>query len=119
MLQFVGAETLFQARLVLLLVVPEAARPVGADGAAVHEAVAAFTTIPLTSALSTTVVKAIIIWPLEFAAALNCWTFALNSPPAAAKMSKFVSTWLPLIETLKVRCPDAVWAYSAKCRRTW
>ena len=42
----------------------------------------------------------------------------MNSPPAAAKMSKLVNTCEPLIATLNVRCPTPVAAYSQKWSRT-
>src|SRR5439155_23924463 len=52
-------------------------------------------------------VKAIVIVPLLSAAAVNCSTTALNSAPAAAKISKFDSTVVPLMATLKARWPAA------------
>jgi len=36
---------------------------------------------------------------------LKTSSMPLNSPPAEAKMSKLVMTWVPLIETLKTRLP--------------
>jgi hypothetical protein len=54
-----------------------------------------------------TVVKAMTIWPLLLALAENCWTLAMYSPPAAAKMSKSVRTCVPLIVTLDSRAPAA------------
>jgi hypothetical protein len=53
-------------------------------------------------------VKETTTWPLLFAALVNCCTFALFAPPAAAMMSKFVSTGVLLMATLNVRWPTAV-----------
>lgn len=61
--------------------------------------------MPLTWALSLTVTKEMVIFPVLSAVAVNCSTTALYSAPAVARMSKLVSTWLPLMMTLKVREP--------------
>ncbi len=68
------------------------------------------TAMPQTFGLSgpPPLVNAITTWPLEFAVVLNVRTMALFAPPAAAKMSKAVSTVAPLMATLNVRCPAAV-----------
>src|SRR6266436_6187477 len=39
--------------------------------------------------------------------------------PTSAKISRFVRTWLPLIEMLKTRWPSAVQKISANFRVTW
>src|ERR1019366_8715105 len=64
--------------------------------------------MPLTWALSLTVVKWIVNLPELSAGTVNCSTTALSAAPAAATMSKLVSTCLPLILTLKTRWPAAV-----------
>src|SRR3569623_2296937 len=74
--------------------------------------------MPSTVALSVTVLKLMTIWPDAFAVAEKSRTTALNAAPAAAKMSKFDSTVVPLITTLKTRFPAAVWNSSAKWSRT-
>src|SRR3984885_6153683 len=74
--------------------------------------------MPLTWALSLTVTNWMEIVPLLLAVAVNGSSTALNSPPAVAKMSKLVRTWLPLMRTLKVRDPAVVQYSSAKSRRT-
>jgi hypothetical protein len=61
--------------------------------------------MPEILALSFTVMNWIAIWPLEFAVAENWSAIALSAPPAAAMMSKFDRTVVPLILTLKMRCP--------------
>src|SRR5579875_210102 len=76
------------------------------------------TSMPLTCALSVTVTNWIVTAPLLLAVVLNCSTTALYSPPAVAKMSKFVNTCTPFITTLKTRLPAAVQYSSAKCSRT-
>src|SRR5260370_6496190 len=76
------------------------------------------TSMPLIRALSVTVVKTRLIWPLALAVAVNCSITALFIAPAVAKMSKLVSTCVPLLDTLKMRWPAAVQNVSAKCRRT-
>src|ERR1035441_5250651 len=86
-----------------------AARPVGAEGTVVQLPVAgARTAIPLMSARSTTEVNTITIWPEALAVAVNVSSIALSSPPAAANISKLVSTAVPLMLTLKTRFPAAV-----------
>src|SRR5207253_2428288 len=60
---------------------------------------------PLNLASSKTVIKVTTIWPPLSATAVNSLTTALFLPPAAATMSKLLSTWLPLICTLKSRWP--------------
>jgi hypothetical protein len=77
--------------------------------------------MPLMSALLTTDVNVITYWPLEFAASVNPWMLAMFCPPEAAKMSKLVSTCVPLVVTLNVREPAVVKKVSAKCRgwQTW
>ena len=79
---------------------------------------AGVTSMPLTWALSLTVTNWMVIAPALLAVAVNDSATALYSPPAVAKMSKLVSTWVPLIRTLKVRDPAAVQYSSAKSRRT-
>src|SRR5215510_5029757 len=74
--------------------------------------------IPLTRELSLTLVNWITYWPLELAFTVNCWMIALFLAPAAAKISKLVSTCVPLMVTLKMREPAADQKVSAKCRRT-
>src|ERR1043165_6641526 len=74
--------------------------------------------IPFTRALPTTVVNWMLITPLLLAFMVNSLTTALNGPPVAAMMSKLVSTWVPLMETLKTRCPGVVTQFSEKCSRT-
>src|SRR5215831_17046622 len=74
--------------------------------------------IPLTRELSLTVVNWITYWPLELAFTVNCWMIALFLAPATAKISKLVSTCVPLMVTLKMREPAADQKVSAKCRRT-
>ena len=74
--------------------------------------------MPSIVALSVTVLKLMTICPDAFAVAVKSRTTALKAAPAAAKMSKFDSTVVPLIRTLKTRFPAAVWNSSAKCRRT-
>src|SRR5260370_31161716 len=74
--------------------------------------------IPLINALLVTDVNVITNCPLEFAAAVNCWMFAMFCPPDAATMSKFVNTCVPLMLTLNTREPVVVKNVSAKCRRT-
>ena len=74
--------------------------------------------MPLTWALSLTVTNWMVIVPLLLAVAVNGSSTALNSPPAVAKMSKLVSTWLLLMRTLKVRDPAAVQYSSAKSSLT-
>src|SRR5260370_33024224 len=59
--------------------------------------------IPLINALLVTDVNVITNCPLEFAAAVNCWMFAMFCPPDAATMSKFVNTCVPLMLTLNTR----------------
>ena len=73
--------------------------------------------MPLTWALSLTVVNWMVNVPLVGATAVNCSTTALYSPPAVAKMSKLVSTCVPSMETLKIREPAVVQYSSAKCSR--
>src|SRR5260370_32836940 len=73
--------------------------------------------IPLDLALSLTVTYWITNWPLGFAFALNCSTIALFLAPAAAIMSKLVSTCVPLIKTLNTRCPAVLQQKSAKRNR--
>src|SRR5260370_9313113 len=63
-------------------------------------------------------VKEMPIVPVPVAFVVNCCTVALLAAPAVAMMSKLVSTCVPLIETLNLRCPAAVQKISAKCRRT-
>ena len=63
--------------------------------------------MPLTWALSLTVVNWMVNVPLVGATAVNCSTTALYSPPAVAKMSKLDSTCVPSMETLKVRGPPS------------
>jgi len=74
--------------------------------------------MPPARELLTTDVYWMTILPLLLALAANCWTFAIYCPPAVLKMSKAVSTCVPLIETLNVRDPAAAKKYSQKCRRT-
>ena len=74
--------------------------------------------MPLTWALSLTVVNWMVILPVLSAATVNCSTTALYSAPAVARMSKLVSTCLPLMVTLKMREPAVVQYSSAKCSRT-
>src|SRR3569623_484792 len=74
--------------------------------------------MPSIVALSVTVVVLTTIWPAEVAVAVKSRTTALKLAPAAAKMSNFDRTVVPLIATLKTRLPFAVWNSSAKCRRT-
>ena len=76
------------------------------------------TSMPLTWALSLTVTNWMVIAPALLAVAVNDSATPLNSPPAVAKMSKLVSTWVPLMRTLKVRDPAAVQYSSAKSSRT-
>ncbi len=64
--------------------------------------------MPLTWALSLTVMNWIVIFPLLSALAVNCSATALYSTPAVARMSKLVSTCCPLTLTLKMREPAAV-----------
>lgn len=59
--------------------------------------------MPLTWALSLTVVNTMVIFPVPSGVAVNCSTTALFTAPAAATMSKLVSTCCPLILTLKIR----------------
>ena len=61
------------------------------------------TSMPLTWALSVTVVNWIVMFPPLAAVALNCSTTALYSAPVVATISKLVSTCWPLILTLKTR----------------
>jgi hypothetical protein len=70
------------------------------------------------SALLVTDVNVITYCPLAFAGTVNCWMLAMFSPPAAAKMSKFVNTCVPLMLTLNTRLLAAVKNVSAKCSRT-
>src|SRR5262250_780555 len=63
------------------------------------------TSIPLTSELSFTEVNLITYCPLELALAVNCSITALFLAPAVAKMSKLVSTCVPLMVTLNIRDP--------------
>ena len=74
--------------------------------------------MPLTWALSLTVTNWMVTAPALLAVAVNDSATALNSPPAVAKMSKLVSTWVPLMRTLKVRDPAVVQYSSAKSSRT-
>ena len=66
------------------------------------------TSMPLTWALSLTVTNWMVIAPALLAVAVNDSATPLNSPPAVAKMSKLVSTWVPLMRTLNVLEPAAV-----------
>src|SRR4051812_42384218 len=63
------------------------------------------TSMALLLALSTTLVYAIVIFPLASAVAVNSLTIAFIRPLAAVRTSKLVSTWVPLIETLNLRSP--------------
>jgi hypothetical protein len=74
--------------------------------------------MPSIVALSVTVVVLTMICPDEFAVAVKSRRVALKAAPVAAKMSKFVSTVVPLMATLNTRFQLAVWNSSAKCRRT-
>src|ERR1700677_76010 len=74
--------------------------------------------MPLTWALSLTVTNWMVMVPVLDAVAVNGSITAMYSPPAVAKMSKSVRTWVPLIRTLKVRDPAVVQYSSAKCSRT-
>src|SRR5215831_7564322 len=74
--------------------------------------------IPLTSARSFVGVNVITNWPLELALAVNCSITALFCAPAVAKISKLVSTCVPLMLTLNTRELAAVQNVSAKCSRT-
>src|SRR5215831_15669228 len=74
--------------------------------------------IALTSARSLVGVNVITNWPLELALAVNCSITALFIAPAAAKISKFVNTLVPLMLTLKIRDPADVQKVSAKCSLT-
>lgn len=56
--------------------------------------------------------------PPASATALKSRTTALNAPPAAAKTSKPLRTFAPLIVAVIDRWPEAVQRSSAKCRRT-
>src|SRR5260370_17265030 len=64
-----------------------------------------WTSIPLTRDLSFTVVNVIEYWLLLFAFTVNCLMTALFLAPAAAKISKLVSTGVPFMVTLKIRLP--------------
>src|SRR5260221_10471438 len=66
------------------------------------------TSRPFTWALSLTVVNWMVIVPVVEAVALNGSISAISAPPAVAKMSKLLSTWLALMLTLKARLPAAV-----------
>src|SRR5260370_5472419 len=101
-----------------LLEIVVAVNPVGVVGALRQPAPAAITSMPLTSALSVTVVNLITYWPLASAATSNSLITALLAAPAAAKISKLASTCVPLIETLNTREPAVVWNVSAKGTRT-
>src|ERR1051326_1182451 len=59
-----------------------------------------------------TPVKSILSWPLD-TLLVNVRTLALFAPPAAAKISKLLSTCWPWMETLKSRWPTAVQRVSA------
>ena len=93
-----------QLRLIWLDDIAVAPSPLGAVGAACRTLVESIS-IPLTSELFTTDVNTITNCPLEFAGSVNCWMLAMFCPPAAAKMSKFVSTCVPLMLTLNVARP--------------
>ena len=56
-------------------------------------------TLALTSGEVAVVANVITIWPFTGAILLNTLSSAIFWPPASAKMSKFVSTWVPLIVT--------------------
>src|SRR5207245_5679239 len=105
-----------QLRLTWLLEMAVAFNPLGIVGAL--QLPLLVISMPLALALSVTVTYWITNWPLEFALALNCSTIALFLAPAAAMMSKLVSTWVPLIKTLNTRCPAMLQKNSAKCSRT-
>ena len=64
--------------------------------------------IPSTVALSVTVVSVMTICPADVAVVEKSRSVALNSAPVVAKMSKFDSTVVPLMATLKMRLPAAV-----------
>jgi len=51
--------------------------------------------------------RRIVIAPPEGAILLNTLSMAMFSPPAAAKISKLVKTWVPAIETLNTLSPAA------------
>ncbi len=74
--------------------------------------------MPLTWALSLTDTNWMVTAPALLAVAVNDSATALNSPPAVAKMSKLVSTCVPLMRTLKVLDPAVVQYSSAKSSRT-
>src|SRR6266568_8049621 len=73
--------------------------------------------MPLTWALSLTVLNCRVILPLASAGMANCSTTALFAAPAVASISKLVRTCCPLMMTLNVRWPAAVQNVSAKCKR--
>src|SRR5581483_1984767 len=73
--------------------------------------------MPLTWALSFTAANWRVIVPPLGTVTENCETTALYSPPAAAKISKLVSTWVPSMNTLNTRDPAVVQYSSAKCSR--
>jgi len=50
---------------------------------------------------------------------LKTWSVAVFAPPAVAKISKLVSTWVPLIDTFSMRWPAAPSKISANFRVTW
>ncbi len=94
-------------------------RPLNAASRLALRLVYCNTSIPLISGLSAPpLVKAITICPELLAVVLNCSVSAWFCTPAVAKMSKLLRTWVPLIATLKTRCPAAVQLSSAKCKRT-
>ena len=64
--------------------------------------------MPETFALSFTFVNLMTTCPLPLAVAANCWTSAMFFPPASLKMSKLLSTCVPLIDTLNSRWPAAL-----------
>lgn len=97
-----------------LVLPPVATRFVGAAGGAE----AGVIWMPSTLALSSAVVKAMVIVPVESAVAAKVWATALLAPPAAVKMSKLVRTGTVLIATLNLRLPAVVHQVSAKSRRT-
>src|SRR5260370_25570597 len=76
------------------------------------------TSRPFTRALSLTVTNWMVMVPVVEAVALNCSISAISAPPAVAKTSKLVSTWLLLMLTLKGRLPAPVQYISAECSRT-
>src|ERR1035441_3113700 len=109
MVHLAGVVTHVQVKPMTLEEDAVAASPVGAEGTALQlPVVDARTEIPFTSALSTTVVNTITIWPEALAVAVNVLSIALSSPPAAANISKSVRTCVPLMLTLNSRFPAAV-----------